>query len=366
VRVCIYGDLKEEKRLSMDICAQHIATALNHENVLEEVVEYTPLFQNFLSRFLPYRVSNKIDLLINRHLTYPLPKIPYTIHHIVDHSYAHLVHRLPREKTLVTCHDLNIYYRMVKSKNPLFVASCKHILTGLQKAKWIICDSEFTRQELLTYDLATNATSKVIPLGIASDFCPLPEVMIDATAHKYHLPSTPLLIHVGDCFERKNIENLLSILAKINERMPVTLLKVGGVFTPHQQQRITQLNLQEQIIHLSQVPFTDLIALYNLAKLCVFPSWLEGFGFPVLEAMACGTPVVATNRSSVPELVSDAGFLIDPADIEGYTHAIERLLSDAQLYSEYRNRGLARVKDFSWQRHAQATLAFYQNMVASA
>ena len=112
------------------------------------------------------------------------------------------------------------------------------------------------------------------------------------------------------------------------------------------------------------VPFDELPVLYSLAEMFVFPSLYEGFGLPPLEAMACGTPVVASNASSLPEVVGDAALTIDPYDIEGLAKAMEQLLMDQELRSEMRARGLVRAKLFSWERTARETLRVYEEVYA--
>jgi glycosyltransferase involved in cell wall biosynthesis len=113
------------------------------------------------------------------------------------------------------------------------------------------------------------------------------------------------------------------------------------------------------------VPNEELVYLYNAAKLFVFPSFYEGFGLPPLEAMACGTPVIASNVSSLPEVVGDAGILVDPNDVEALTVAMWRVLSDENLQREMRDKGLKRAATFSWKRAAQETLAVYRRVVES-
>jgi glycosyltransferase involved in cell wall biosynthesis len=104
----------------------------------------------------------------------------------------------------------------------------------------------------------------------------------------------------------------------------------------------------------------DLPLVYNLARVFVFPSRYEGFGLTPLEAMACGTPVISSSASSLPEVIADAGILIPPDDVEGFAHAIVRVTGDAQLRGELRRLGLRQAQKFSWERAAQATLRVYE------
>lgn len=345
----------------MELCGQYLEQGLRYER-LAEVKLHVPAFHRYLETFSQSPAMKKIDVLINRHFTYGLPdRRNIDIHHVVDHSYGHLVHRLPLERTVVTCHDLNIYERMQKDRSLPFQAMCRHILGGFAKARWIICDSQFTAEALKKSELVKGAQITVIPLGLASNFRVLPTKNLQSIAERFHLPNGPKVIHVGDCFDRKNIEVLLTAI----HRLKIHLVKVGGQFSEAQQKLIKDFNLESQITHLHRVNIEDLVALYNLADLCIFPSWLEGFGFPVLEAMACGTPVVASNRSSVPELVGEAGLLADPADAEEFVSQSLRVLNDQVLREDLIQRGLQRIQQFTWAQHAHQVRAFYDRVLES-
>lgn len=346
----------------MELCGQYLEQGLLSENLAEAKL-HVPPFHSYLERLFNLSAAHKIDTLINRHFTYRLPdRTNIDIHHVVDHSYGHLVRRLPIPRTVVTCHDLNIYERMQKDRSLPFQAMCQHILGGFNKARWIICDSQFTAEALEKSELARGAQVTVIPLGLASNFRVLPTATLQSIAQRFHLPAGPKVIHVGDCFERKNIEVLLTAI----HRLKIHLVKVGGQFSEGQQKLIKDFNLESQITHLHKVDIEDLVALYNLSDLCIFPSWLEGFGFPVLEAMACGTPVIASNRSSVPELVGEAGLLADPADAEAFVAQSLRVLNDQVLREDLIARGRERVQQFSWAHHARQVCAFYHRILESA
>jgi glycosyltransferase involved in cell wall biosynthesis len=343
----------------MELCGQYLAQGLRSEH-LADVTLHVPPFRAYTETLLKSPIAKKVDTLVNRHFTYGLPEpTKFDIHHVVDHSYGHLVHRLPTERTVVTCHDLNIYERMQKDRSLAFQAMCRHILGGLSKAKWIICDSQFTAEALEKSRLAQDARVIVVPLGLVSNFRVLPAENLQAISERFSLPKAPKVIHVGDCFDRKNIEVLLTAVA----RLKMHLLKVGGRFSEGQQKLIKDFNLEPQITHLHGVAIEDLVGLYNLADLCIFPSWLEGFGFPVLEAMACGTPVIASNRSSVPELVGNAGLLADPADAEAFVAQSLRVLNDPTLREDLIQKGLQRVQQFSWANHARQVRAFYDRVL---
>jgi len=126
---------------------------------------------------------------------------------------------------------------------------------------------------------------------------------------------------------------------------------------------VGELGLDSEVMFPGYIPVSELPLWYNAAELFVYPSLYEGFGLPPLEAMACGTPVVVANTSSLPEVVGQAGLTVDPLDVEGLAEAMRRALSDAGLRQEMRERGLQRARDFSWTKTAQETVQVYRRMM---
>ncbi len=170
------------------------------------------------------------------------------------------------------------------------------------------------------------------------------------------------ILHVGHCGFYKNIEGILAAIPAITRQLdhPVVFIKVGGTFTPSQQELIARLGIAPQVKHVGKVSLAELPSLYANAELFLMPSWHEGFGLPALEAMACGTPVVSSNCGSLPEVVGDAGLLVDPRDEESIAGAALRVLSDQRLSNDLRRRGLERASAFTWERTARQTLAVYR------
>ena len=128
-------------------------------------------------------------------------------------------------------------------------------------------------------------------------------------------------------------------------------------------EQASRLGLEKQVMFTGVVSDQRLIELYQQATLFVFPSRYEGFGLPVLEAMACGCPVLSSNASSLPEVVGDAAILLDPMDVEGFTREMVRTMSDSDLRQDLRERGLARSAQFSWDRTARETIAVYRALL---
>jgi alpha-1,3-rhamnosyl/mannosyltransferase len=153
---------------------------------------------------------------------------------------------------------------------------------------------------------------------------------------------------------RKNLATLLDAWGRIAE--PPPLVVVGGWGWRHEELRGRLERLTGRGVRLlGGIGPEQLPAIYNLATVLAHPAWYEGFGLTVLEAMACGTPVIASSASSLPEVVGTSGLLVDPGDVEGWTAALERVLGDRQLRQDLRARGLERAAGFTWQRAATAT-----------
>jgi glycosyltransferase involved in cell wall biosynthesis len=172
----------------------------------------------------------------------------------------------------------------------------------------------------------------------------------------------PYILYVGGINARKNIVRLFAAYERLNRRQPQVTLVVAGRRqwqTGAIDAAFRELDLADRVHFTGYVDDADLPALYSAAELFVFPSLYEGFGLPPLEAMACGTPVVTSNISSLPEVVGDGALTVDPYDVDGLTTAIERVLTDQVLRVELRRRGVARAAGFTWQRTAQAVYAAY-------
>jgi glycosyltransferase involved in cell wall biosynthesis len=177
----------------------------------------------------------------------------------------------------------------------------------------------------------------------------------------------PFILSVGARQARKNVPRLLEAFTALRARGSRHRLALAGPTLwsdPTLSAALARHGLGDAVVALGYVDEQDLPALYSAADLFVLPSLLEGFGLPVLEAMACGTPVVCSNTSSLPEVAGDAALLVDPLDIGEIADAMARVLADAALAAELRRRGLERAARFSWQRTARATVAVYRDVAS--
>jgi glycosyltransferase involved in cell wall biosynthesis len=175
------------------------------------------------------------------------------------------------------------------------------------------------------------------------------------------------LLFLGTLEPRKNVPGLLHAYRILLDQQVTAepLVLVGGKGWLYEEifERVEALKLGEQVRFLHGVPDADLPGLYSAASVMTTPSFYEGFGLPALEAMSCGTPVVVADRASLPEVVGDAGILVDPEDPEAIAEGLKRVLTDEELHARLGERGLERASRFSWERVARETLEVYREVL---
>jgi glycosyltransferase involved in cell wall biosynthesis len=288
---------------------------------------------------------------------------------------AHVLPLVRPRRSVVTVHDLG--YRHEPQAHRLLDRLYLELSTryNARAASHVIADSTATKRDLVQLYGTDPDRITVIPLGLDELFQPVtdPARLADVRA-RYGIPGDYLL-YVGTLQPRKNLVRLIEAWARViaDCRLQIadlgrwTLVLAGKKGWLYEEifATVRRLGLEGRVLFPGYVPEEDLPALLSGATAFVWPSLYEGFGLPVLEAMACGTPVIAANVSSLPEVVGDAGLLVDPLDSEALAAAMQRLLADADpstplrasLRAELRQRGLARAKLFSWPRCARETLA---------
>lgn len=223
-----------------------------------------------------------------------------------------------------------------------------------KKAGLIICDSKSTEDDFTSLFPGAKDKLRVVPLGVGPEFHPLPGR--EPTANPY-------ILHVGNIASRKNLVRLVGAFeALAGSHSQLRLVLAGRLSYRHEEvlEKIAASECRDRIALPGYVPRSELAALYRGAQALVFPSLYEGFGLPALEAMACGTPVIASKRSSLPEVVGKAGLLVNPESGEEIAGTIDRLLSDSALRERLSQAGPRRAGEFSWKRTAHETLAVYR------
>ena len=383
LRVGVLADYLEEGWPSMDLAAEMLVEHLTRDHA--QSVEATLIRPAFRRRFSQRAGTAgakwpfSADRLINRFWEYPRALRQqverFDLFHLVDHSYAQLVQHLPPNRTVVTCHDLDAF-RCLLSDEPgrswAFRAMAGRILEGLQRAAVVICVSSSTRDEILENGLLPPKRLVVIPNGIHPACTPQPDPEADAEAARLLGPLDGQkfeILHVGSTIQRKRIDVLLRVVAEVRRSFPtVRLVRVGGDFSRAQQLLVTDLGLTDAVHVLPALSRPVLAAVYRRAALLLQPSEREGFGLPIVEALACGTPVLASDIPVFREIAEGVVEFAPVADRAAWRDASLGLLSererDARAWAERRERGIVRAGRFSWAENARRTVELYQEMIA--
>jgi len=288
------------------------------------------------------------------------------VNHIIDHSYGHLLPTLDPARTVVTVHDVTPIH-FPGSQLGVSQLAWKLAWRGIRRAQHVIVVSSFIAAELHDFLRLPDQHISVVPEGVSPHFCPQPTERQAAVRSKYLLGGHRLAVHVGHTHPRKNLPILFQALALLKQRgMALAFVQIGGRPDESHTRLIHELDLEQTVHFLGRISDTDLVDLYSAAAVFVFPSLYEGFGLPVLEAMACGTPVVASNTASLPEVVGDAGLLADPNSPQALAEAIAQVLDDPILAAELRERGLERARQSTWENTARGCLNVYRRVIEEA
>jgi glycosyltransferase involved in cell wall biosynthesis len=283
------------------------------------------------------------------------------------HATEHLLMPLWDVPTVLTIHDL-IPQLLPEHHKPLNRWYLNWTMPlYCRRADHIIAVSEATRRDLLaTYHLPPDKVT-VIHEAASPRFHPQPESVQERVRKAYGLPKDYLL-YVGTIEPRKNLERLLEAwtpLRLTGECPPLVVVGRRGWLSDSFYAAVDESPVREDIVLTGYVQDADLPVIYSAATAFVWPSLYEGFGLPPLEAMACGTPVVCADASSMPEVVGDAALLFDPEDEHAMMSAIRRIVEDGNLRDELGKRGLIQSAKFSWSRAAEETLIVYEQLLAS-
>lgn len=312
----------------------------------------------------PALLSPRVVRYFSQYALYPLETFwrQGDVNHITDHSYAHLLYSLEPSKTMVTFHDAiwlktrRAHFDSQSGEKMRWIRAFN--LKALEKAARIICDSEASRKALLHYLDYPLTKIEVIAPGLPESFLK----RIDGPALQVPgLGDGPFILHVGHTQAYKNIPALFHALAELKKLgSRVRLVKVGTPFSAEQEKTAQDLGVWDRVTHLGKVAPETLPSIYKAADMLLQPSFDEGFGFPVLEAMACGLPVIASNRGSLPELVKDAGVLVEAEDFYGMAKAAEKILNEPEFRAQLAQKGKTRAALYSWKKAAGQILEVYR------
>lgn len=290
--------------------------------------------------------------------------------HITNAWYAHLI-PLISKPVIVTCHDLIERENLSSGEQlakPHRRFHSRATFRGMLQARYIVCDSSAVAQRIASYAPSSADRLRIVYLGISSTFSPGP---VDRKVLNSLSVRPPYVLYVGSEQPRKNLDRLASALAIARRHLPqLTFVKVGGHQTLDGRARFLEAlrreNLAEHTRILEDVSDPQLVQLYRGAAVTVLPSLREGFGFPPLEAMACGCPAIVSHRDSLPEVTAGDALVVDPLDVREIAQAIEGVVCDPNLCRDLSSRGLARAKRFSWLRAAEQYAALYQSVLGGS
>jgi glycosyltransferase involved in cell wall biosynthesis len=382
-RVAVVCDLREENWHSMNLVADALIEGLEsrHAGQFSAARVCPPLRRRFSRAGESAGRRFNADRLFNRFLDYPRHvarrRPEFDLFHVVDHSYAQLVHRLPAERTVVTCHDLDTFRCLLdpeaEPRSRAFRAMTRCVLGGLRKAARVACASAHTRDELLAHGLLPPERVSVVYNGVSPVYAPAPDPTADAEAARLLAPrgrveGAPLdLLHVGSTVGRKRVDVLLRVFAGVRREFPrARLVRVGGAFTDAQLRLVEELRLGDSVVVLPFLEERVLAAVYRAAALLLQPSEREGFGLPVVEATASGLAVLASDLPVLREVGGTATTYRAAGDVEAWTQAAVELLGerleDPARRAARQADGVAHASRFSWTEYARRMVSIYREL----
>lgn len=283
------------------------------------------------------------------------------------HATEHLLPPLRGVPTVLTVHDMifRLFPEHQKRLNYWYLNATMPLYC--RRADAIITVSESSKRDIAAHYNLDPTKVTVVYEAPAPEFVPVSQAAIEAVRRRYGLPER-FIIHVGTIEPRKNLTRLVEALHQLRDAgLTIPLLVVGGKGWLYEGffSRLEELDMRDAVRFPGYVPSADLPVLYNAATVAVTPSVYEGFGLPVLEAMACGTPVVSSCASSLPELGGEAARYFDPYNVEEMASTIRAAWTDGELRAEMREKGLAQAAKFTWAQAAEETLAVYDAVQGS-
>jgi glycosyltransferase involved in cell wall biosynthesis len=362
-----YGD---DRQPSMRLYADRLGDALSREAVTVTRVRPPGVVPAAWRERSP--TWAKLDSQLGRFVVYPrlVRGLKADVVHVIDHGQAYLINGLDAARTVVTCHDvilLALAHGRIGSAYvpPVALQILNLSLEHMKRAAAIVAVSEQTRRDLESFIKIPRDRITVIAPGLNQPFS------VDArrgaeARRRWDLGDGPLILHIGRAFY-KNISGVLRVLQKLrSEGILARVVRTGRPLSGGERSLAVRLGVLDSVVELRGVPDEDLPGLYNAADVLLFPSLYEGFGWPPLEAMASGTPVVCSRAGSLDEVVGDAALTADPEDVCALAWHVRSVLTDAALRDALVVRGLAHAAQFSWKRTASRLMDVYRDVASRA
>jgi glycosyltransferase involved in cell wall biosynthesis len=380
-RLALICDFQEEGWHSMNLVADQLHLSLLSPLRGVAPVKVRPPMMMLTSRltWASRRTLRNFDRFANRFLHYPAHirrlRESFDLFHVIDHSYSHLVHELPANRTIVTCHDVDTFGSVTspvrERRSWLFRRMTERILDGFRKAAHIVCVSGTTRDEVIRCEFAPASRVSVIHNGLNSTYGAEPDPESDGELTRYLGPQADIeLLHVGSTIPRKRIDLLLQIFARLRNSFPsARLIRVGGPFTEQQAVLASRLGVDKAVVELPYLEERVLASLYRRVSLVIQTSEAEGFGLPVAEALACGAVVVASDIPVLREIGGSSAQYCAVGDIDLWQREIRKLIETRKdqpvEWMRLRSGGISRAAEFRWDVAAARLRELYSKLQGS-
>jgi glycosyltransferase involved in cell wall biosynthesis len=381
--VHLFPDFAEEGWPSMDLCAEMLERELSASGTLAH--RFVPEFKKYISDRLTGRAERlafNAERYWNRFFHYPRGVRKYirwndegslspvkhpAVCHIVDHSYAHLVHVLPSNRTGIYCHDLDAFRSILEpaiERRPWWYRRmARHQLSGLRKAAIVFHSTMLVRSEIQRFQLVDDHRLVHAPYGVSDEFHAVGRI---AESNLEKCLDHPFLLHVGSSIPRKRVDVLLESFAMARKAIPhLRLAKVGGgEWSPEHWAIIQRENLIGSIDQFDGISRKELAELYRRANLVLVTSEAEGFGLPVIEALASGAPVLCSDIPVLREVGGDAASYAPMGDFRGWGSQLVGILNGNTPVPDRAQR-IGWASQYTWSNHARIIRESYVKLTES-
>ncbi len=384
-RVAVLCDFREEGWLAMDLVGEMLAMHLAAEHAHEcEVTRVQPRFIRlpvFPRRLRDSWPMRSAERFFNRFFVYPAwlrrNRSRFDLFHIVDHTYSQLALEVPPGRAVITCHDLDAFRCLLEPerdpRSMAFRAMAARQLRGLRSAAAVTCDSRTILDELVAHRFLPAGRLSVIRNGVHPACTPESDAAADAQVDRLlgpRDPGIPELLHVGSNRPRKRLDVLLRAFAGM---LPIAsnarLIKVGSL-TPDQSALARDLGIEARLTLLPPLDRQALAALYRRATMLMLPSDNEGFGLPLIEAIACRTPVLASDLPVLREVGGEAAVYSPVGDVPAWIATATAMLRERSEHPDRwdarRAAGVIWASRFSWSEYANRTVELYRRVLGTA